>query len=91
MRARSSQPHIESFYTKCYHIKAAVSWKFGHCYFLLDFFDVPFINNLLIINYFGNTFFSNLEKTEGKQLFEPLTLSVFTTVDSRLKSEQKEK
>ena len=36
-------------------------------------------------------FFSNYEKTGGKQLFKPLILSVFTPVASRFKSEQKEK
>ena len=35
--------------------------------------------------------FSNREKTGGTKCFKPLILSVFTTVASRLKSEQKEK
>ena len=68
---------------------AAVSWKFGRYYFLPDFFDVPFINYWLLI--ISETHFFPIKKKQGKQLFEPLILSVFTTVDSRLKSEQKEK
>ena len=45
---------------------------------------------MVIINYFGKKVFSNYKKTEGK-CFKPLISSVFTTVASRLKSEQKEK
>ena len=46
----------------------------------------------VIINYyFGKKNFSNKEKTGGTKCFKPLILSVFTTVASRLKSEQKEK
>ena len=69
---------------KCTKNKAAVGWKFGHCYFLRDFFDALCSNYY----YFGKNFFFNYDKTRGKQLFKA---SVFTTVASRLKSVQKEK
>ena len=45
--------------------KAAVTWKFGHCYFLRDFFDA-LCGNYWLSFWKKN---SNQEKTGGKQLF----------------------
>ena len=39
--------------------------KFGHCYFLCDFF----MRYAVIINYFGKKCFFQLRETGGKQLF----------------------
>ena len=44
----------------------------------------------VIINYFGKKYFFQLRE-HGNNCFKPLISSVFTTVASRLKSEQKEK
>ena len=49
---------------------------------------------VVIINYqlFWKTFFFQLREDRGvSNCFKPLILSVFTTVASRLRSEQKEK
>ena len=64
-----------------------VSWKFGHCYFLSDFFDVLSSNYY----YFGFFFFPIKKKQGVNNCFKPLISSAFTTVASRLKLEQKEK
>ena len=46
----------------------------------------------VIINYFGNFLFFLIKRKQGvNNCFKPLISSVFTTVASRLKSEQKEK
>ena len=66
---------------------AVVTWKFGHCYFLHDFFEALFGNY-----YFGEFFFFSIKRKQRvDNCFKPPILSVFTTVASRLKSEQKEK
>ena len=44
--------------------QAAVSWKFGHCYFWRDLLDALCGNY-----YFGENSFFNQENTVGKQLF----------------------
>ena len=44
----------------------------------------------VIINYYGKNFFPFKGKQGVNNCFKPLILSVFTTVASRLKSEQKE-
>ena len=63
-----------------------VSWKFGHYYFLSDFFDVLSSNIILEKKKIP------IKKIQGvNNCFKPLISSVFTTVVSRLKSEQKEK
>ena len=46
---------------------------------------------LLIINYLGKNIFPVKRKHRVNNCFKSLILSVFTTVASRLKSEQKEK
>ena len=46
---------------------------------------------LLIINYLGKNIFPMKRKHRVNNCFKSLILSVFTTVASRLKSEQKEK
>ena len=43
--------------------KAAVSWKFGHCYFLHDFFVALCGNNLLLI--ILEKFFSQFRENGG--------------------------
>ena len=46
----------------------------------------------VIINYFGKKKFLSIKRKLGiNKCFKPLILSVFTTVASKLKSEQKEK
>ena len=44
---------------------------------------------VIIINYFGKNFFPINRKQGVNNCFKPLISSVFTTVASRLKSEQK--
>ena len=43
--------------------KAAVSWKFGHCYFLHDFFGALWGNCLLLI--ILENFFSQFRENRG--------------------------
>ena len=65
----------------------AVSLKFSHFYFLHDFLDVLCGNY-----YFGKRIFFWIKREQGvNNRLKPLILSVFTTVASRLKSEQEEK
>ena len=46
----------------------------------------------VIINYYFRNLFFPIKRKQGvNNCFKPLILSVFTTVASRLKSEQKEK
>ena len=45
--------------------QATVSWKFGHCYFLLIFF----MHYVVIINYFGKILFP-IKRKWGKQLLQ---------------------
>ena len=70
--------------------KAAVSWKFSHCFFLWDFFLMHYA---VIINYelFWKKFFPIKRKQRVNNCFKPLILSAFTTVASRLTSEWKDK
>ena len=49
------------------------------------------MNYAVIMNYFGKKNFPIKRKQGVNNCFKPLTLSVFTTVASRLKVEQKEK
>ena len=63
---------------------AAVSWKLGHCYFLGNFLMCYAV--IIILEFF----FSIKRKQGVNNCFKPLISSVFTTVASRLKSEQKE-
>ena len=65
--------------------KAALSWKFGHCCFLRDFFDARCSNYEL----FWKKIFQWRENGINN-CFKPLISSVFATVASRWKSEQKE-
>ena len=59
---------------------------------IIVIFYVIFLMCYAVINYyFGKKFFSIKRKQEVNNCFKPLILSVFTTVASRLKSEQKEK
>ena len=46
---------------------------------------------LCAFNYFGKIIFFQLRKNRVNNCFKPLVLSIFTTVASRLKSDQKEK
>ena len=66
--------------------KATVSLKFSLCYFLRNFFDA------LCRNYYLGNFYFLIKRKQGvNNCFKLLISSVFTTVASRLKSEQKEK
>ena len=67
--------------------KAAVGWKLGHCYFLCEFFGALCGNHY----YFGKIFFPIKRKQGVNNCFKPLIVSVFTTVASKLKSEQKKR
>ena len=64
-----------------YLTKGAVSWKFGHCCFLRNFFDA-LCDIILEKNIFPKQGLNNS--------FKPVIPSVFTTVASRLKPEKKE-
>ena len=46
---------------------------------------------IIIINYFGKNFFSNYEKKGVNDCFKTVVSSVFTTIASRSKSEQKKR
>ena len=62
---------------------AAVSWKLGHCYFLRNFLMCYAV--IIILDFFF------IKRKQGvNNCLKPLISSVFTTVASRLKSEQKE-
>ena len=68
--------------------KAAVTWKFGHCYFLRDFFDA------LCGNYWLSFWKKKIliKRKQGvNNCFKPLISSGFTIAASRLRSEQNEK
>ena len=69
--------------------QAAVSWKFGHYYFLRDFCDALCGNYELL--FWKKDFFFHLRENGVNNCFKPLISSVFTAAASRLKSEQKEK
>ena len=66
--------------------KAAVTWKFGHCYFLRDFFDA------LCGNYYHFGKKNIIKRKQGvNNCFKRLISSGFTIAASRLRSEQNEK
>ena len=67
------------------YVKIRPLLKFSLCYFLRDFFDA------LCRNYYLGFFLLITRKQGVNNCFKPLISSVFTTVASRLKSEQKEK
>ena len=71
--------------------KVTVSWKFGHCYFLHDFFDVLCGNYQLLIILEKKKIPIKKKQVVSNCFIKPLISSAFTTVASRLNSEQKEK
>ena len=58
---------------------------------IIIFYMIFLMCYAVIINYFGKKTFPIKRKQGVNNCFKPLILSVFTTVASRLKSEQKEK
>ena len=60
---------------ECVPAKAAVSWKFSHCYFSHNFFKVLCSNYSLFSK--KNFFFPIKKKQRVNNCFKPLILSVF--------------
>ena len=58
---------------------------------IVIFYAIFLMRYAVIINYFGKKNFPIKRKEGVNNCFKPLISSVFTTVASRLKSEQKEK
>ena len=71
--------------------KVTVNWKFGHCYCFCNFFDALCSNYWLLIVLGGGKNFPIKREQGVNNCFKRLILSVFTTVASRLKWEQREK
>ena len=58
---------------------------------IVIFYVIFFMCYAVIVNYFGKIFFPIKRKQWVHNCFKPLISSAFTSVVSRLKSEQKEK